>query len=58
MQVDMPFFKHIDDGEKSLISNPVIAFSGCHFFGYECNWLKDIFPVLQMLLGEDAGCRR
>jgi len=54
MQVDMLFFKCIDNGEKFLISNSVIAFCRSHCFGDECNWMEYEFVVFAVLLGENT----
>ena len=54
MQVDVPFFKRIDNGEEFLISNSVIAFCRGYFSGDECNWMEDEFVVFEMLLRENT----
>jgi len=54
MQVDVLFFKCIDNGEEFLVSNSVIAFCRGHFFGDECNWVENEFVVFEVLLGENT----
>ena len=54
MQVDVPFFKCIDNGEEFLISNSIIAFCKGHLFGDECNWVENEFVVFEVLLGENT----
>jgi len=54
MQVDVPFFKCIDNSEEFLISNSVIALCRGHFFGDECNWVENEFVVFEVLLGENT----
>jgi len=54
MQVDMPFFKCIDNGKEFLISNSIIALCRGHFFRDECNWVENKFVVFEMLLGENT----
>ena len=54
MQVDVPFFKYIDNGEEFLIFNSVIAFCRGHRFGDECNWVQNEFVVFEVFLGENT----
>jgi len=54
MQVDVPFFERIDNGEEFFISNSVIALCRAHFFGDKYNWVENEFVVFEVLLGENT----
>jgi len=53
VQVDVLFFKRIDDSKELLIPNPVVAFSWRHFFRYECDWVENELRILRVFLREN-----
>ena len=53
MQVDVLFFKCIDDGEELYIPNPIVAFGRHHFFQYEHNWVENELPIVGVFLREN-----
>ena len=53
MQVDILFFKHINDGKKLFIPNSIVALGGLHFFGNKCNRVENELSILRMFLRED-----